>query len=236
MVVATSTAILGAAALGTAATLHATGKAQKAAKNAAAQNAQTIDKTQQQNTALLAPYVGAGTKATDAIEGFLGLNGATDQDAAFQRWRDSTGYQFTRDQGLDAINSNLALKGQLKSGTAMKAAQTYGTNLANQFGQQYLGNLQHQQGVGLSAAGANVNANSNSAGMSVGNNNMLAGQIGNSAMQGANAFNNLLSNATSAYGLGQAQKTDSSYQNAFTIKPQADDGGYTPYSSMRAYR
>jgi len=218
MVVATTTALLGAAALGAAATASASSSAAKAAKNAAATNAATIDKTQAANTELLAPYVSSGVKANDAIQSFLGLNGTENQDAAFKNWRDSTGYQFTKNEGLDSVNSNLALKSQLKSGTALRSAADYTTNLANTYGQQHLGNLQNQQAVGVNAAGANASANSSAAGAQIVNTNNLAGVKGDSAMNTANAFSNALYDATSAYGLGQGQKTDSSYVNVFNKK------------------
>lgn len=212
MVIATSTAILGAAALGAGAAMSASSSAARAQKNAAKANAETIANTQAQNNALLAPYVQAGSKATDAIQAFLGIGGdAAAQDQAFKNWRDSTGYQFTLNQGLDAVNSNLALKSQLKSGTAMKAAIKYGSDLANTTGQQYLGNLERQQGVGLNAAGANVSANSSAAGAQVANTNALAGAKADNAMNQANAFTNALGDAFSAYGLNAGQKTDSSY-------------------------
>lgn len=209
-------AIVGAAVVGAGATIYSSSKASKAAKKAAATNAATIANTQNQNTALLAPYVAGGTKAQDAIQGFLGLNGAAGQDEAFKKWRDSTGYKFTLDQGLDATSSTAATRGLLKSGSTLKALQDRGTQTANAFGQQYLGNLQGQQQAGLQAAGANVNANSNAAGMSINNQNALAGSLADSATTTGNAINSLSSNLIGAYGLQNAfsgKSTGSSYAN-----------------------
>jgi hypothetical protein len=210
----TTAAILGAAAIGGAATIHASNKAGKAAKNAATTNAATIDATQDRNDGLLQPYVAGGVKAQDAIQGFLGLNGATGQDEAFKKWRDSTGYKFTLDENLDATTSNAAGRGMVKSGATLKALQDRGAQVSNAFAQQYLGNLQDQQRSGLGAAGANVNANSNSAGMSIGNQNALAGSLANSATTTGNAINSLASNVLGAYGMQNAiggKKTGSSY-------------------------
>jgi hypothetical protein len=225
----TTAAIIGAAAVGAGATVYASNKASGAAKNAAAANSATIANPQSQNNALLQPYVQGGVKAQDAIQAFLGLNGSASQDEAFSKWRDSTGYKFTLGQGLDAVSSNRATAGLLKSGSTLKALSNYGQNTANAFGQQYLGNLQAQQASGLQAAGANVSANSNAASMSVGNQNALAGSLASNAMTTGNAINNLSSNIIGAYGLGNAasgKSTGSSYGG-----PSGDgsaSGGWEP--------
>lgn len=72
----------------------------------------------------------------------------------FDLFRNSTGYKFRLDQGMNALNSGYAGAGTLQSGAAMKAAVNYGQNLASgEFG-NYLNALSQQQGVGLQAAGA----------------------------------------------------------------------------------
>ncbi|MBP2159548.1 MULTISPECIES: hypothetical protein [Asticcacaulis] len=226
-------AIVAASAIGANAVSGAAKKSQKAAQYAADKNEATIKQTQADNTALLSPFVQGGTKAQGAYENFLGLNGAQSQDAAFNAWRDSTGYKDTLNQGLDALNSNLALKGQLKSGTAMKSAIGYGGKVANSFGQQYLGNLQTLVGNGLNAAGSNVNANSNAAGMAVNNNNFLANATATNAFTSAGATNQFLSDIAKTYGDYGGAKMDSSY-NVFGTgrkKPTGfgaygRDGGY----------
>jgi hypothetical protein len=210
----TTAAILGAAAIGAGATVYSAKQGAKAAKNAAATNAATIATTQDKNDALLQPFVEGGSKAQDAIQAFLGLSGSASQDEAFAKWRDSTGYKFTMDQSLDAASSNAATRGLLKSGSTLKALQDRGAQVSNAFGQQYLGNLENQQRQGLAAAGANVNANSNSAGMSIGNQNALAGSLADSATTTGNAINSLASNVIGAYGMQNAfsgKSTGSSY-------------------------
>lgn len=208
---ALTAAIIGASVLGAAATTSAANKNAKAAKQAAATNAATIDKTQTANTALFKPYVGRGNAAGDAINSFLGLNGTTAQDKAFDAYKDSAGYKFTLEGGSDAIASNKAASGMLKSGSALKALNTYGQNTANTYTQNYLNNLSGQQTAGLSAASGNANSNSNAAGMAVNNNNNALQAQTQSTTDSTNALTNLLGNAVSAYGYSKGQ---SSYKTA----------------------
>jgi hypothetical protein len=84
---------------------------------------------------------GYAAKGSNAIADLLGLNGANAQTGGFDRFRDSSGYGFIRDQGIDAINSNNASKGLLGSGSALKAITGYSSNLAKSFLNDYLGNL-----------------------------------------------------------------------------------------------
>lgn len=208
---ALTAAIIGASIVGAAATTNAANKNAKAAKQAAATNAATIDKTQTANTELFKPYVDRGNAAGAAINSFLGLNGTQAQDKAFDTYKDSTGYQFQMDSGTDAVNSNKAAQGLLKSGAAAKALTKYGQGVASTYTQNYLSNLGTQQTAGLSAAGNNAASNSNAAGMSVqNNNNALAGQT-QATTDSANALTNLLGNAVSAYGYSKGQ---SSYKTA----------------------
>lgn len=112
-------------------------------------------------------------------------NGPTAQGAqsaaedAFNMFRNSTGYQFRLNQGMNALNSGYAGRGAIKSGAAMKAINDYGQGMASQEFGNYMGLLQNQAGMGLSATNAQAGVASNAA------NNM-----GNIAMQnGANQAN-----------------------------------------------
>lgn len=213
--IATGTAILAASAVGAGAAIYGSNKATNAAKDAAAKNAQTIASTQEANNELLKPYVQGGLQAQDAIQAFLGLKGSGQQDEAFTKWRESTGYKFGFDQGIDAINSNRATAGLLKSGSTLKAAMQFGRDYGDQQGSgRYLNALMGQQQSGLTAAGQNVNANSNSASMTLGNNNALAGAIGQGAYNTSNAIGNMASDAMKFYSLqntASGRSTGSSY-------------------------
>jgi hypothetical protein len=149
---------------------------------------------------------------------------------AFQNYRDSVGYDFTKQEGINALDQSAVARGALGSGKAVKSAVKYGSDLAQTYTQNYLDRLTGQQGVGLSAANAlatgnnnfaaNVNATNANATNSInqsalnatGNaNNALIGAANTSANAGlanANALTNLLGQGVSAYG---AYKGGSSY-------------------------
>lgn len=85
------------------------------------------------------------------------VNGGNAQAAAnqaFDNFRNSTGYQFRLNQGMNALNSGYAGAGTIKSGAAIKGALNYGQGLASQEFGNYLNALGNQQGVGLQAGSA----------------------------------------------------------------------------------
>lgn len=110
--------------------------------------------------ATYAPDITYGNRASDAISNLLGIgNGGTAaatqaQQDAFKNWRDSTGYQFNLNQGLNAINSNAYAQGAGNSGATMKALQDRGNQVADTYFGNYLSQLGGQQAVGMQAKGA----------------------------------------------------------------------------------
>ena len=183
-------------------------KAAKAVTQAADRNNALQTQIYGENKANLSGFMGAGNIAGKAANDFLGLNGATGQNAAFETWRNSTGFQDQKAQGVDAISSNKALGGLLKSGSALKAVNAFGQNLANQSGQQYLGNLFNQQGVGLSAANALAGVGTDYAGAVSANNNNAAGAKAENYINQANLFSNFLNQAdkraAQVFGMGSS--------------------------------
>lgn len=142
-----------------------------------------------------------GLEAQNLIAGLLGLGGdQAASDAAFQRFQDSSGYQFRLGQGLQGITGNAAAGGLLNSGAALKSLTGYSQGLASQEFQNYLSQLMGQAGAGLNAAQL-----VGSAGSSGGAN---AGAFG---LQGASNVSDIfrqgVEDATygfsSAYGAGQ---------------------------------
>lgn len=132
----------------------------------------------------LSGTVSNGTGAGDQLASMLGLNGSTGQSDAFNKWKDSTGYQFGLNQGVQSITGNAATQGLLNSGSTAKALDTYGQNYANTQYQNYLNPLQNLLSSGLQGAGvissagnvSNSTSNSNSSGNS--NNGGVGGFIG----------------------------------------------------------
>lgn len=118
---------------------------------------------------------------------------------AFDTFRNSTGYQFRLNQGMDAVNSGYAGAGTLQSGAAMKAINDYGQGMASaEFG-NYMGYLGEQQGLASGAANAMSGVNSAYAN-NAGNLAIANGQnLSNSAVARANNNNALIQGIGGAF-------------------------------------
>lgn len=107
---------------------------------------------------LLQTAQGLGDEALGSIGGFLGLGGEQAQTDAFNRFQDSTGFNYARDEGLNAITGNAAVRGSMNSGSTLRALQDRGTQLANQSYGQYLGLLGDVANRGQQASNTQVAA------------------------------------------------------------------------------
>lgn len=81
-----------------------------------------------------------------------GANGAAGFNSAAANFRNTPGYQFALDQGVDAINRSGVARGSA-TGNILRGAQTFGSGLADQTYQNYVKNLQPYIGAGNQAAG-----------------------------------------------------------------------------------
>lgn len=122
-----------------------------------------------------------------------GATGQSPQDAAnaaFDTFRNSTGYQFRLGEGLDAVNSAYAGIGGLQSGAAMRGITEYGQNFAsNEFG-NYMNALGAQQAVGAGSASSLAGVGQNFAGTVIGQNNLNATNIGNAQLSQVSPLGN----------------------------------------------
>jgi hypothetical protein len=117
--------------------------------------------------------------------------------AAFDQFRNSTGYQFRLGEGMNALNSGYAGAGTIQSGAAMRDAVKYGQDFAsNEFG-NYMGALGNQQGVGVQSGGA-------AAGVGIDSANSLSQIYGNRADAIGNASLANAQNINSLIGTGMA--------------------------------
>jgi hypothetical protein len=98
-----------------------------------------------------APTTSLTGTASGAIASLLGLNGDDGQNEAFNNFKDSSGYNFIQDQGIQGIESSQAAKGLLGSGSTLKAISGYSSNLAKSFLDSYLSNLGGLSNTGLQA-------------------------------------------------------------------------------------
>ena len=126
---------------------------------------------------------------------------------ALQTYLNSTDYNFTYNQGLNALQQSQAANGVLSSGGAAKAIQGYGQNQAQSAIGTYLAALQGQQGTGLSSANALAGVGTSTTGAQVANNTSAASTAANaglySAGQTSTALNGALNNALTQYTASQ---------------------------------
>lgn len=197
-------AAVAASAIGAGANIIASNDAASAAKNAANKNIALQTQIYNSNKAALTPFMNAGESVTPNIQALLGVGGdPTAAQGALSQYLNSAGYQFVLGQGANAIGQIAASQGKLNSGGTLKALEQYGQGTASQFFQTYLGDLQQQQGVGLTAASALAGVGQNYAGAVSANNNSAAAASGNAALTSATGVNNLLSGALNSYALNQ---------------------------------
>lgn len=103
----------------------------------------------------LSPVVRTGVGATNALAQLLNIGGAGRsgaQNAGFQNFLSSTGYQFQLEQGMGAITGSNAARGLLNSGETLRRLEQFGQGLAAQSFQTYLSNVAGVAQQGLAAA------------------------------------------------------------------------------------
>lgn len=93
-----------------------------------------------------------GAEAGTAARGLMGFGSAEEGEEAFDRYKESTGYQFRVDQGVDSITGSAAAKGLLNSGATAKGLTEYGQGMASSEFNKYLGQLRGMESTGLNAA------------------------------------------------------------------------------------
>lgn len=163
------------------------GKTQAAAadKAAAQQEAQFAS-----TTANVQPFVDLGKNAIPGVENLLGIggpgtNGVPDTGKINSALENLPGYQFTKTQGLQAVQNGYAAQGLGQSGPALKGAAQYAEGLA---GTQYESFLQNY----LTTVAGGQNAATN------------LGSLGANAAQSAGNFSTSGAAATAAGTVGSA--------------------------------
>ena len=147
----TGTAVLGAGLLGAGASIYTSSKAAEAQKEAALAAGQSQVQaaqigaqayTDMANKALgyIQPYTELGNVAGQQLESRLGELTSTNYALPTAPTGNMTqadleatpGYQFTREQGLKAVQNSAAARGLGVSGAALKGAATFATGLSDQ--------------------------------------------------------------------------------------------------------
>ncbi len=203
--IAAGSVISGGLALG--AGLNQASKARKAGRIQQEAALQAIEDQRAgfaQSQELTAPRREAETDALNALRGILGLGGeGPDIDL-----QNLPGFQFTRDEALQATERSAAGRSGAISGNVLAALQDRAGGIASQFfGQQVLNPLQN-----LALGGANQQAGQNA--LALGQN------IGLTRQGGAQARASGINRAAAAFGQGLGgvnQAIQGGLGNAFTL-------------------
>lgn len=143
----------------------------------------------------------------------LGTMPVTDATkTAFNNYLGSTGYNFQLGQGTNAITGSAAAKGILNSGATAKALTGFGQNLASNYFNSYLGQLNVANGQAQASANAGT---------------VASGQVGQAGTQGGSTAGQLQASAGQSAGSGTAQAFNylgGGVQNTF--------GGSNPFGGI----
>ena len=162
----------------------------------------------------------AGADAKNAVDAGLGGDPAA-STKAFNDFLNSTGYQFNLNQGLDAAERSKASAGLLNSGSTLKALDSYGTGLADTYGQQYESALAGVAGTGENAVNALTGAGQNYANASNSNSNSAATATINANTAASNGINDSVQRALNAF---TALRGGSSYGGGSTYNAFSPGG------------
>lgn len=143
------------------------------------------------------PFLDTGTNALAGYNFEMGLGARPEGYGGFQT---TPGYDFRRQQGIDAIDASAATRGGLMSGKTLQDLTTFGDGLASQEYGNYMQRLAGLTDMGMGAAGMQATAGNNAA---AGVSNALA-NIGNAQAAGAigqgNALAGMMNNLSGAFG------------------------------------
>lgn len=209
----------GSSVLGGAISSRASSKAARAQQQAADQAAQLQREIFQKQTELQEPFRQAGISSQNELMRLLGIGGdATSPEYGMltrqfgeRDLQMDPGYAFRLREGEKALERMQAARGNLLSGSAIKAGQRYGQDLASQEYMNAFNRAQAQLGTRLGTLGSLYGAGQAAAqqvagqagqmGANVGNLMTQAGQARASGYMGqANALNQALGGLAGAYG------------------------------------
>ena len=208
------------AATGVAGTIMGAGKAGQGAGQA------QQDLAQQRND--LAPYREAGLAPLQAQQDLLGLNGPGAADTAMANYRTSPGYQWQMGEGLRAVDAGAAASGDLRSGAALKAEQTFGQGLADSDFGTYYNRLMGLSTLGENAAAGGAQTAGTAAQLAQGAGNTQASIYGGGAGTLMNTANSLLSNKNFMGLFGSGSSGGSSPLSSWT----ASNAGNPDYAGV----
>jgi hypothetical protein len=137
----------------------------------------------------------------------------TSAPSAFDTYRNSTGYQFRFDQGVNALQK--AFGRNLESGAASKAAIKYGQGIGSDEFSRYMQLLQGQQNLGFGASSALVGVGQNFGNNVVAGNTNAADAAANARLYAGQANANMWQGIGSSFGQVAGQVFGSGGRGAF---------------------
>jgi len=202
---------VGSAAIGSSASSSAANQQASSANNATALEQAQFNQT----TGNLAPYLQTGNNANAALAGFLGLPGGNinpaDAGLGIQQFQYNPAsdplYNFTLQQGGQAITNQASALGGVNSGATLLALQNYGQNTAQSSYQQEFNNYQTQLNNIFSRLSGTANSGQNAAA------NLGGLGAASAAQQGSNIIG--AGNAQAAGTIGSANSVSSGLQSLF---------------------
>lgn len=182
------------------------------------------------------PYYGAGTGATNQLARLYGQDGEFTRMPTLAELQMDPGYAFREQQGMQALNRTAAAQAGLQSGTALKAGQRFGQELASQeYGNAYNRFMQNRAAVtqglqNLAGTGASMAQTGGTGAFNVGSN--IASGILNTGQ-----------NIAATTGVSPVAPYTSGLENAAQARASSYMGGasalenalQTPVNAMMAY-
>jgi hypothetical protein len=134
------------------------GSSRQSSQNQAQQTSQSSNQAFPFLQSSLGGQVSNVGRGSNAIADILGLNGASGQTDGFQRFKDSSGYDFIKQEGIRGIDASNASKGLRNSGSAYRGITKYSSDLATNFLNSYLAQLAGLSNTGIQAGQVISNA------------------------------------------------------------------------------
>lgn len=210
-----------------------------------------LSRSAQTQLGMYAPYQQAGSDALGSLQQLAGAGGPLDQKFSFNPTdlQNDPGYQFTLQQGQQAIQRAAAAKGGLFSGSTLKSLAGYTTGLADTtFGNAFnraastfdinrssalsrISSLQGLAGLGYGATTAGANAvgqtSAQQAGYTANSGNAIAGLGRDSAdlsLRGAGMINSAITGQGDAQAAGRVGSTNATINGIAGITNAASKG------------
>lgn len=240
-------AIIGASAIGAGASIYSASQAAGAQTSSADDATAVQEQMFQQTQNNIAPYLAVGNAAATDITNAAGLNTDNPLTSALlspvtmdQATLEKTpGFQFEKQQGLEAVQNGQTALGLGASGAEQKAAAQYAENLASTNYEQQFNNavtnqtnqfnrLQSLVGTGQASAVGQGQISANVA-SNIGSNIIGAGNAqAASSIATGNAISGGINNAISGNYLSKALQNTGTNNDAYTAALNGQEGSTLP--------